>query len=84
MGGLPCAHNGGSVAISYSTVAAQILRMNHSLMSADGMNHDFSLGFRSISDAFKKKHPTKRTPSGFFGSIFPGDFSVEVRPKISI
>ena len=49
MGGLPCAHNGGSVAIRDSTVAAQILRMDHSLMSGHGLNDDFSFGFRSIS-----------------------------------
>jgi len=43
MGGLPCADSGGSVAIRDSTAAAQILRMDHSLMGLGGMDNDFYL-----------------------------------------
>ena len=42
MGGLPCARNGGSIAMRDSTMAAQILRMGHNLMSRHGLNDDFS------------------------------------------
>jgi hypothetical protein len=41
MGGLLCARNGGSVAMKDSTMAAQILRMDHNLMSGQGKNDDF-------------------------------------------
>jgi hypothetical protein len=42
-GGLPCAYNGGNVAISDSTVAAQVLRMEHNLTSGPEINDDFCL-----------------------------------------
>jgi hypothetical protein len=56
-GGLPCADSGGgSVAIRDSTAAAQILRMDHALMSPVGMNHDF-FEFGSILGAFMGRNP---------------------------
>jgi hypothetical protein len=48
MGGLPCARNGGSVAIRDSTMAAQILRMDHTLTSRHGLNDDFFVWMGSV------------------------------------
>jgi hypothetical protein len=79
MGGLPCAHNGGSVAIRDSTAAAQILRMDHSLMSADEMNHDFRLYSVLFLRHSGKSRQERNSGVALFESTFPGDFSEKER-----
>ena len=76
MGGLPCARNGGSVAMRDSTMAAQVLRMDHSLMSRHGLNDDFSSGIRSLSWKFlgDERGRCDRNESVH---VFFGQFSLE-------
>jgi hypothetical protein len=64
MGGLPCARNGGSVAIRDSTMAAQILRMDHTLTSRHGLNDDFSSGRALL--AFMLGKPWRGIAEGAF------------------
>ena len=70
MGGLPCARNGGSVAMSDSTMAAQVLRMDHSLMSRHGLNDDFfrleSVRFLGNFWGTRGEDATEMNPSMFF------------------
>jgi len=56
-GALPCAYNGGDVAISDSTMAAHDLRMDHSLMSGPEINDDFFLDSARIRVITRGKKP---------------------------